>query len=320
MDKYDLYDRYEAYTYTEDSRRAHRNRRGKNPTKDARRYRKQKEHRMAEMSDRVDQFVPTYVRNLDPLHHERQWVINSLSSFFGNNQISDVLRLVKGGKEANVYFCQANPRTGLEWIAAKLYRPRMLRHLKNNALYKEGRFLRDQDGKLLLGSREARAMANKTRFGKDLDLANWIGHEFEMQTVLYEQGADVPQPVAHGGNAILMAYLGEPAMPAPLLQEVSLLPEEVEPLFQRLLWNVELMLRNHLIHGDFSAYNILYWQGKVSIIDFPQMIDARTNGNAYELLERDVQRLADYFTGYEMSINATALAADLWHRYMNAQL
>ena len=318
--KYEAWEQYGDYAYEDDSREAHRRRRGRDRSPEARRRRRREAKRMAQMSDRVETFVPTYVQNLDPQHHERQWVIDSVAPFYGNSQISDVLRLVKGGKEANVYLCQAHPRTGHDLLAAKLYRPRMLRHLKNNALYIEGRFLRDEQGKLLLGSREARAMASKTRFGQQLDLAAWIVHEYEIQSQLYEAGGDVPRPVAFGGNTILMEYLGGPVLPAPLLEEVTLMPKEAQPLFERLLYNVELMLTHHLVHADLSAYNVLYWEGAVTIIDFPQVVDARTNPNAFALLKRDVQRVCDYFAGYGVEADAQGLAGDLWERYMRAEL
>ena len=318
--KYDAWEQYEDYAYEDNSREARRHRRGRDHSPTARRRRRHEAKRMAQMSDRVESFVPTYVQNLDPQHHERQWVIDSVAPFYSNSQISDVLRLVKGGKEANVYLCQAHPRTGHDLLAAKLYRPRMLRHLKNNALYKEGRFLRDEQGKLLLGSREARAMASKTRFGQQLDLAAWIVHEYEIQSQLYEAGADVPRPVAYGGNTILMEYLGGAVLPAPLLDEITLAPEAAQPLFERLLYNVELMLAHHLVHADLSAYNILYWEGELTIIDFPQVVDARTNPNAFSLLQRDMQRVYDYFAGYGVQADARGLAHTLWERYMRAEL
>jgi RIO kinase 1 len=320
MNKYEAYEAYEEYRYVDHSRSAHRRRRGKDPSAQARRYRRRKVERMVEMSDGGEDFVPTYVANLDPRHHEREWVISSLRGFYVNNQVADVLRLVKGGKEANVYLCQANPTLDVTFLAAKLYRPRMLRHLKNNAMYKEGRFMRDSDGKLVHGEREQRAMDNKTRFGQALDLSNWIMHEFGIQQRLYAAGGDVPRPVARGGNTILMEYLGDAVLPAPMLQEVRLAPEEVRPLFNRLMQNVRLMLQHHLVHGDLSAYNVLYWQGRVTIIDFPQVVDARKNGNAFALLERDVQRVCDYFAAYDLAADGTNLAADLWHRYMHAEL
>lgn len=320
MNRHDLAEWYEEFTYNDNSRDAHRARHGKARGAEARRRRRTKAATMREMSDRMEDFVPTYAANLDPKHHERRWVIESLTGFYADSQITDVLRLVKGGKEANVYCCEAHPRLDVPLLAAKLYRPRMLRHLKNNAVYKEGRQLRDAEGKLILGSREARAMHKKTRFGKELDLMAWIEHEFQVQSQLFEAGADVPRPIGHGGNVILMEYVGDEMLPAPTLQEVSLAPEEAQPLFERILCNVQLMLRLHQVHGDLSAYNILYWEGRITLIDFPQMVDARTNPNAFELLSRDVQRICDYFEPYELTSDGAALAADLWDRYMRAQI
>lgn len=320
MNDHEWFDQYEEFHYVDHSRQAHRQRRGKDPSGDARRYRRRKEKRMAEMSDSASFYVPTYAEALDPLHHERQWVINSTATFFMNHQIADVVRLVKAGKEANVYCCTGTPEGDFELLAAKLYRPRMLRHLKNNAVYKEGRELRDPDGKLIHGAREARAIANKTRFGQELDLSNWIGHEFGVQNGLYQAGADVPRPIAHAGNAILMEYIGDYALAAPMLQEVTLPEGDAQPLFARLMENVEMMLARHLVHGDLSAYNILYWAGRGWIIDFPQVVDARSNPNAFPLLVRDVQRLCDYFSGYGLDASGQSLASDLWERYMRAEL
>ncbi|MGD2079085.1 MAG: hypothetical protein PVH18_11930, partial [Chloroflexota bacterium] len=113
---------------------------------------------LSNVNDNVNDFVPSYAAALDPLHHERQWLINSVSAFYRDRLITDVTRIVKGGKEANVYCCSAGPTTGVPLIAAKLYRPRTLRHLRNDALYKEGRLLLGSDGKEAKGDREARAI------------------------------------------------------------------------------------------------------------------------------------------------------------------
>ena len=275
---------------------------------------------LTDFSDNEYDFVPSYAAALDPLHYERQWLIRSVGGFYRDNLISDVTRLVKGGKEANVYCCQANPETGVDLIAAKLYRPRVLRHLRNDALYKEGRLIRDKDGKELRKSREMRALMKKTRFGKDLDFMNWVMHEFGVQKKLFKEGADVPKPISHHGNTILMEYIGDDWGPAPTLSEISLSGEEVQPLFDRVMDNIRLLLRFHFIHGDLSGYNILYWEGEIVIIDFPQMVDARKNQNARMLLDRDIRRVCDYFTRQGADADYKAISSDLWEAYRNAML
>jgi len=273
---------------------------------------------LSDFSDNVVDFVPSYAAALDPLHHERQWLVNSVGTFYRENIIRDVTRVVKGGKEANVYQCEAHPATGLELIAAKLYRPRMLRHLKNDAIYKAGRQLRAEDGKQLKGRREKLALRKKSAFGKHLDIMWWIGNEYRAQQELYEAGADVPKPIAHSGNAILMAYVGDDRLPAPTLSEVALPREEAQRLFHRIMDNVALMLDHHWVHGDLSAYNVLYWSGEVRIIDFPQMVDARTNPNAYALLRRDIQRVCEYFARFGVDSDPADLAYELWLPYMGS--
>jgi RIO kinase 1 len=275
---------------------------------------------LTDFNDNVSDFVPRYAASLDPLHFERRWIIDSLGSFFRDDLITDVTRIVKGGKEANVYCCPANPATGVELIAANLYRPRMLRHLRNDAMYKEGRVLLDFDGEEIRGGREARAMRKKTRFGQQLDFMNWIGHEFQVQSELYEAGADVPKPIAQRGNTILMAYIGDEWAPAPPLIEVAIGLDEAQPLFERVMQNVKLMLVHHYIHGDLSAYNILYWEGQIFIIDFPQLVDARKNRNAFMLLERDVSRVYEYFARYGVDADPVERSSTLWQAYMDAGL
>ena len=320
MDKFEAFEEYEAYQFIDNSRAARRNRPRPKKKKQQNGRVQQKVHEIRreirEMDDGIDNWIPSYAKALDPRHHERQWVTSSVGHFYREQIITDVTRLVKGGKEANVYACTAHPATGLELIAAKLYRPRMLRHLKNDAVYKAGRQLRDAEGKQLKGRREKLALRKKTSFGKSVDIQWWIGNEYRTQTQLYQAGANVPKPIGHQGNTILMEYIGDAYGSAPTLSEVRLPQEEAEPLFRRIMENVWLMLDNHLIHGDLSAYNILYWEGAIYLIDFPQMVDARTNPHAYELLERDVTRVCDYFHSLGIKRDPQELVHGLWEPYM----
>lgn len=317
MSKFAAFEEFEDYQFEDNSREARRSRTKPNKNKPERNGRPQQTlQEIREMDDGIETWVPSYAKALDPQHHERQWVIESVGPFYRDQIVTDVTRLVKGGKEANVYACIGHPATGVDLIAAKLYRPRELRHLKNDAVYKAGRQLRDAEGKEMKGRRVNLALSKKTSYGKSVDIQWWIGNEYRTQTQLFEAGADVPKPIAHQGNTVLMAYIGDEYGPAPTLSEVRLPREEAAPLFRRIMDNVALMLDNHLIHGDLSAYNILYWDGAIYLIDFPQMVEARHNPHAYELLERDITRVCDYFAGYGLKSNPVALTRSLWDPYM----
>ena len=259
--------------------------------------------------------------------HERQWIIDSLGGFYENQWISDVLRVLKGGKEATVYQCATQPagEHGLKeaqgpsgaFIAAKIYRPRMFRNLKNDHLYREGRTSLDADGNPITDHGMQHAMQKRTQYGLELTHTSWIEHEFQTLQILHAAGGDVPEPYITGNNAILMEYIGAEDLPAPTLNTVHLDPQEAKRLFERLLRNIEIMLAAGRVHGDLSAYNLLYWQGEIYLIDFPQVIRPAENRNAFRIFERDVRRVCEYFARQGVTCAPARLAADLWTGHGN---
>jgi RIO kinase 1 len=256
-------------------------------------------------------FNPTFHSS----RHEREWIINYLGPFYEDALIVDVLHQVKGGKEATVYCCRAHPATGVELIAAKVYRPRMFRSLRNDSLYRQGRATLDEEGKTVKRGRRVKlAVAKRTKFGQEVLHNNWLANEFETLRVLHRAGADVPMPFAAGENAMLILYLGAEGKPAPTLNHVRLDPKEARRLFERVLWNVELMLAHKRIHADLSAYNLLYWNDALTLIDFPQAVDPLINPRAFELLTRDLQRVCDHFARYGIHANAQEIALEMWKK------
>jgi len=256
-----------------------------------------------------------------PARFEAVWLLDSLRVFYDQGLIVDVISQVKGGKEASVYLCQANPDTGLGLLAAKVYRPRQFRNLSNDIMYREGREILGSEGGIVKrrDSRSMRAMKKKTEFGAELLHGSWLMYEFGTLQRLHGMGAAVPKPIAHGENAILMEYIGDEKMAASALHAVSLAPEECQPLYAEVMRNIELMLKHELIHGDLSAFNILYWQGKVTLIDFPQVTMAVSNRNAYKIFQRDVLRVCEYFQGQGIASDPTAIAEKLWWDYIGVE-
>jgi RIO kinase 1 len=234
-------------------------------------------------------------------------------SFFAEGLITDVLLPLKSGKEASVWLCRANPRTtGAELLAVKAYRPRQGRTFRNDAVYREGR--------VITNARTRRAVERKTRFGREAGEAFWVGGEYEALRALHGLGCDVPRPVSMGERAILMEYVGDDDRPAPQLRDVDLEPDEAPVLFDRLLRNVEMFLAANVVHADLSAYNVLYREGAVRIIDFPQAVDARSNRSARDLLARDVENLCRYFARYGVPADGGAISARLWSDFLFARL
>ncbi len=271
---------------------------------------------MAEIADTTsleDGFKTTY----QPSRYEKGWLLSSLRSFYEQSLISDVLTQVKGGKEASVYRCEANPATGMAVLAAKVYRPRMFRNLRNDKMYREGREILKPNGHIVKGNdhRIMRAIGKKTDFGAQVQHTSWLMHEYKAIERLHQAGAAVPRPIAAAENAILMSYHGNERLAAPTLNEVSLDPAEARSLFKEVLRNIELMLQHDLIHGDLSAYNILYWAGEIIIIDFPQVVNCRTNSKAHFILQRDIKRVCEYFARQGVQRDPALIMDKLWGLY-----
>lgn len=236
----------------------------------------------------------------------------TLDSFFADGLITEILHIVKSGKEATVYCCRAHPSQGVPYLAAKVYRARNNRGFKNDAVYQEGRTVTDQ--------RMRRALKNKSSFGRDAQFSLWLAHEFELLQTLYQAGSAIPKPIAYNSQVILMEYLGDQQEPAPALYNVDLAPDEVYPVFELLMDNIHLWLKHNVIHGDLSAYNILYWQGQVTVIDFPQAVDPRFNSHAFTLLARDIENVCKYVARFGLHRDSTQIANRLWYQFRNALL
>lgn len=253
---------------------------------------------------------------LNATSEEQGWILEHLTPFYDGKTITSVLRRVKGGKEANVYCCAAHPSTGLDLIAAKLYRPRLLRNLKNDSQYRLGRPMLNAAGEAISQRdwRMHKAIQKKSRVGLEAQQTSWLEYEYQTLKKLHQAGADVPTPLRHGDHALLMEYVGDEVIPAPILNQVALEQGEAQSLFERLMRNVELMLQCGFVHGDMSAYNVLYWQGEIKIIDFPQVMDPRGNPNARAVFRRDVLRLCQYFAKYGVKSEPLKLAEEMWER------
>ncbi len=244
--------------------------------------------------------------------HEAGWLLDSLGEFYENRWISDVLRMIKGGKEASVYLCKSGARANAPYLAAKVYRPRQFRNLKNDQLYRLGRADLDESGNRIIEDGMLKALHHRTAYGEQIRHQSWIAYELQTLKILHAAGGDVPEPYEMANNAILMGYIGDVDFAAPTLNTVELQPEEVRPLYERVIRNIDLMLENDRIHADLSAFNILYWDGEITLIDFPQVVPPDGNPLAWRIFERDVTRICDYFMDQGLSLNPRKLAADLW--------
>jgi RIO kinase 1 len=237
-----------------------------------------------------------------------------LEHFINEGLITNVIRPLKSGKEASVHLCRASPSTtGLELAVLKLFHPLDRRDFRDESLYRDGEFIKER--------RIRSALEKKTRFGREIQGALWVGREWESLKKLSGAGAPVPVPIEGTDDAIMMSYIGDETTAAPRLHEHR--PEsrdEAEQLWNQLRRGIELMLYHDVVHGDLSPYNVLVWEGDITIIDLPQAVDPKKNRHAQPMLQRDVRRLGDWFERYGLCLPWDRIANDMWTAWTFADL
>jgi len=235
------------------------------------------------------------------------WVITELAA------VDNELGVLKTGKEADVHLLSREvPDTDRACLlAAKRYRSNEHRMFHRDAGYLEGRRMRR--------SRENRAMARRTQFGREVIAGQWASAEFAALCRLWTVGTAlgsvaVPYPVSVLGTELLLEFIGDPRTGegAPRLAQLRPEPAELRRLWTQLVDALVLLARAGLAHGDLSAYNILIREGRLVLIDLPQVVDIVANPQGTAFLARDVANVAKWFGAHGLSdVDADGLTATL---------
>jgi RIO kinase 1 len=228
------------------------------------------------------------------------WVITESAA------VDTDLGVLKTGKEADVYLVErAIPDTDRSVVlAAKRYRTPEHRLFHRDAGYLDGRRVR--------ATRVNRAMANRTSFGREAIAGQWAAAEFAALGRLWEAGVSVPYPVQLLGTELMLEYLGEPdGSAAPRLAELRPDRAELGELWRQLVEALSVLARLGLAHGDLSPYNLLVHQGRLVLIDLPQVVDIVINPAGSQFLARDVGVVAKWFVARGLDLDPDALVADL---------
>lgn len=232
------------------------------------------------------------------------WLVTSAGAF------DTELGILKTGKEADVFLLERAVPGDTDHrcrLAAKRYRSSEHRDFQRSSIYTEGRRGRD--------SREGRALANKSAFGREVAAARWSLAEFDALCRMHEAGAPVPYPVQVSGTEILMEFIGTGATAAPRLAQVRADRKELAGYFDQVVEILHVFADAGTAHGDLSAYNLLVHEGRVRVIDLPQIVDLVANPQGLDLLHRDCVNVCDWFARRKVDCDAEELFADLVGRY-----
>jgi RIO kinase 1 len=218
--------------------------------------------------------------------------------------IDEVLRQLTSGKEAMVFVV----RCGEEIRCAKVYKEATHRSFRQAVDYTENRKTKN--------SRQARAMAKGTRYGRQAQEAAWQSAEVDALYRLAHAGVRVPKPYNFLEGVLLMELVcDEDGDAAPRLNDVQFTPDQARAYHETLLREVVRMLCAGVVHGDLSEFNILIAADGPVIIDLPQAVDAAGNNHAAGMLERDVANLRNYFGRFAPDLLNTDYGREVWSLY-----
>jgi RIO kinase 1 len=213
------------------------------------------------------------------------WVITSDAA------IDTELGVLKTGKEADVFLIEravpGDPDQSVV-LAAKRYRDMDHRNFHRDAGYLEGRTVRR--------SRDQRAMASRSRYGRQVLAGQWAAVEFNALSELWSLGVPVPYPVQVDGSEVLMEFIGTDRTAAPRLAQVRGDAEQLADYYAQIANAMRALAANGQAHGDLSPYNLLVDQGRVVLIDLPQVVDVVSNPNGMEYLRRDCRNVCAWFS------------------------
>jgi RIO kinase 1 len=227
---------------------------------------------------------------------------------------------LKSGKEAEIFLVERRfERSGARLLAHKRYRIRypgkdQLRDegfsnatsFRRHAMYREG---------WNVGARDRRALAagNKSRHGQELAATLWPIMEWTMLRRARDAGIAVPHPVEQTPDGILMEFIGDAdeMVAAPKLTEARLGADALPSAWEQTEAMLRDLTRAGLVHADLSAYNLLWWEGRLVLIDLPQAVEFTTNPDAFELLRRDVENVGGWFGRRGVEVDVEALYGEL---------
>jgi RIO kinase 1 len=230
----------------------------------------------------------------------------------------EVLGLLKTGKEAEVFIVERRTLDGdhRALLAHKRYRPMKVgkgeieglgftrsRTFTNDVLYHEGRRLRY--------SRDQRAVERMTDYGKNLLAERWPGQELDTLQQAFAAGVTVPYPVEFTGDGMLMQLLGDEQGAAPRLVNARLSPAELVAAYEQLLVELSALTRASLVHADLSPFNVLWWEDRLWLIDFPQAVDLVNNPHGFDMLHHDVVTMCTWFARRGIDADGEVVFAEL---------
>ena len=199
--------------------------------------------------------------------------VEGIDKLMRRGTIKDLEGVIKAGKEARVYW-GIGPED--EELAIKIYYTTTADFRKGMLKYIEG------DRRFKRVRRTPRGI-----------VYTWTQKEFKNLQLADKAGVNSPKPIAFNRNILVMSFIGEDGVPAPLLREID--PEDPSAFYLKILEEARLLYtKAGVVHGDLSEYNIMVWEEVPVIFDVSQAL-LLEHPLAAPLLKRDISNINTYF-------------------------
>ncbi|KAF2364340.1 Protein kinase-like domain [Trinorchestia longiramus] len=208
----------------------------------------------------------------------------TLLGLINSGQLEELGGVISSGKEAIVYHavggCIDEDNT---WeskpVVVKIFKTRLAEFKTRE------RYIRD----------DHRFRDRMTKTNNFTNIKLWVEKEYRNLCRVATAGVASPAPILVRNNLLVMSLIGEPDLPAPQLRNVNLTPANWQRAYDLTIEIVEALVnKGRLVHADLSEYNLLYYRGKVYVIDFAQAVDV-AHPRALSYLYRDLCTVANFF-------------------------
>lgn len=198
-----------------------------------------------------------------------------LYKLISTEKVKSIYGCVSTGKEANVYYAVS---AAGEEFALKVFKTSIL-VFKDRDRYVVGEFR----------FRRGYSKGNPRKM-----VAKWAEKEVRNLKRIAQAGIPCPEPFYQKQNVIMMQFLGADGVPAPRLKDV-IFESSVTDFYRETVNLLRKMYQEcHLVHADFSEYNLLYWNDRVYVIDVSQAVE-HDHPHALDFLRRDCLNINDFY-------------------------
>ena len=227
-----------------------------------------------------------------------------LLKMLNSNLLTEINGCVSTGKEANVYHAIAaqQDQEGSQDVAVKVYKTSVLT-FKDRDRYVTGEF-RWRHGYCRSNPRKMVRM--------------WAEKEMRNYRRLHQAGLPCPTPIVLRDHVLVMSFVGYDGHAAPRLKDATLSRTDAASAAPQTFQLLRaLFFECHLVHADFSEYNLLWFNGKVYVIDVSQSVE-HDHPNALDFLRKDCENAISFFR--RLGVPGIPTLEQLFHYVTDAAL